>query len=108
MEPTLETGAGVEIGTKPLGAVAQIDDRKIRAHLDEGGARDGGRDAERAAGRGGGASVRSAEVRTDGRAQRHAGRWSVGSSQRNIVHLPPDPMPRRLPLLFDMKGSPAR
>jgi putative transposase len=35
MEPTME--AGVELGSvsKPLGAVVQIDDGKIRAHLDE-------------------------------------------------------------------------
>jgi putative transposase len=35
MEPTMETGAGAEMGAKALGAVVQIDDGKIRAHLDE-------------------------------------------------------------------------
>jgi hypothetical protein len=31
----METGAGAEMGAKPHGAVVQIDDGKIRAHLDE-------------------------------------------------------------------------
>jgi putative transposase len=31
----METGAGAEMGAKALGAVVQIDDGKIRAHLDE-------------------------------------------------------------------------
>jgi putative transposase len=33
MEPTMDAGAVSD--TKPLGAVVQIDDGKIRAHLDE-------------------------------------------------------------------------
>jgi len=35
MEPTMEAVAGTESGSKALGAVVQIDDGKIRAHLDE-------------------------------------------------------------------------
>jgi putative transposase len=35
MEPTLEGGVEFGSGSKPLGAVAQIDDGKIRAHLDK-------------------------------------------------------------------------
>jgi putative transposase len=35
MEPTMEAGVETGSGTKPLGAVVQIDDDKIRAHLDE-------------------------------------------------------------------------
>ena len=35
MEPTMEGGVEFGGGSKPLGAVVQIDDGKIRAHLDE-------------------------------------------------------------------------
>jgi putative transposase len=35
MEPTMEAGVEAVSGTKALGAVVQIDDGKIRAHLDE-------------------------------------------------------------------------
>ena len=35
MEPTMEAVTGTETGSKALGAVVQIDDGKIRAHLDE-------------------------------------------------------------------------
>jgi putative transposase len=35
MEPTMEAVTGTESGSKALGAVVQIDDGKIRAHLDE-------------------------------------------------------------------------
>jgi len=35
MEPTMESGVGGLGGGKPLGAVVQIDDGQIRAHLDE-------------------------------------------------------------------------
>ena len=35
MEPTMEAVAETESGSKALGAVVQIDDGKIRAHLDE-------------------------------------------------------------------------
>lgn len=35
MEPTMEAVAEMESGSKALGAVVQIDDGKIRAHLDE-------------------------------------------------------------------------
>jgi putative transposase len=35
MEPTMEAVAGTESGSKALGAVVQIDEGKIRAHLDE-------------------------------------------------------------------------
>jgi transposase-like protein len=35
MEPTMEAVAGTGSGSKALGAVVQIDDGKIRAHLDE-------------------------------------------------------------------------
>ena len=35
MEPTMEAVTGAESGNKALGAVVQIDDGKIRAHLDE-------------------------------------------------------------------------
>jgi hypothetical protein len=35
MEPTMEAGVEVLGGAKPLGAVVQIDDGQIRAHLDE-------------------------------------------------------------------------
>ncbi len=35
MEPTMEAVAEIESGSKALGAVVQIDDGKIRAHLDE-------------------------------------------------------------------------
>ena len=35
MEPTMEAGVETGSGVKPLGAVVQIDDGKIRAHLDE-------------------------------------------------------------------------
>src|ERR1700734_1910303 len=34
MEPTMEAGAETASATKPLGAVVQIDEGKIRAHLD--------------------------------------------------------------------------
>ena len=34
MEPTMEAGVETESGSKPLGAVVQIDEGKIRAHLD--------------------------------------------------------------------------
>ena len=35
MEPTMEAVAEIESGSRALGAVVQIDDGKIRAHLDE-------------------------------------------------------------------------
>ena len=35
MEPTMEAGVELGSGSKPLGSVVQIDDGKIRAHLDE-------------------------------------------------------------------------
>ncbi len=35
MEPTMEAVTGTESGSKALGAVVQIDDGRIRAHLDE-------------------------------------------------------------------------
>ena len=35
MEPTMEAVAEIESGSKALGAVVQIDEGKIRAHLDE-------------------------------------------------------------------------
>jgi len=35
MEPTMESGVAAGSGVKPLGAVVQIDDGQIRAHLDE-------------------------------------------------------------------------
>jgi transposase-like protein len=35
MEPTMEAVAETESGSKALGAVVQIDDGKVRAHLDE-------------------------------------------------------------------------
>jgi transposase-like protein len=35
MEPTMETVMGTESGNKAVGAVVQIDDGKLRAHLDE-------------------------------------------------------------------------
>ena len=35
MEPTMEAGVETGSGAKQLGAVVQIDDGKIRAHLDE-------------------------------------------------------------------------
>jgi hypothetical protein len=35
MEPTMETVTGSKSGSKALGAVVQIDDGKLRAHLDE-------------------------------------------------------------------------
>jgi len=35
MEPTMEAGVDTAMGTKPLGAVVQIDEGKIRSHLDE-------------------------------------------------------------------------
>jgi hypothetical protein len=35
MEPTMEAGVEVLGGAKPLGAVVQIDNGQIRAHLDE-------------------------------------------------------------------------
>jgi hypothetical protein len=73
----MDAVAGSE--TKPLGAVVQTDDGKIRAQLDEDGAGSGGRDVERASGCGGGVSVRSAEVRTDRRSQGHSG-WQLGAA----------------------------
>ena len=37
MEPTMEAGVETTVETKALGAVVQIDEGKIRAHLDEVG-----------------------------------------------------------------------
>ena len=68
MEPTM-TSSGAGGGEGGPGRVVRIDDGRIQAHLDEVVRGDGGRDAERAAGRGGRPSVRGAQVRAHGRPQ---------------------------------------